>query len=150
MPEEKILAIDSTFPLMSAVFALRHEVFVIEQKVPAALERDEYDDGATHLVGLRGDDVIGTLRIVVNGQTAKIGRMAVRAALRKQGVGSRLMARATEVAKQMGAREIMLHAQLTAKQFYQRLGYREDGGTFEEAGILHIAMLKEIAAARSP
>ena len=133
---------------MPAVLALRHEVFVVEQAVPAELERDEYDDSATHLVALRGDDVIGTLRIVVSGQTAKVGRMAVRASLRKQGVGSRLMDRAAAAASQMGAREIVLHAQLTAREFYRRLGYREEGGIFEEAGILHVAMRKAIAPAR--
>ena len=130
---------------MPAVLALRHEVFVIEQAVPAALERDECDDSATHLVALRGDEVVGTLRIVITGQTAKIGRMAVRAALRKTGVGSRLMDCAAEVASQMGVRDIVLHAQLTAKDFYRRLGYREEGGVFEEAGILHVSMRKEIA-----
>ena len=52
----------------------------MEQAVPPELERDEFDDVAVHLVALRGDAVIGTLRIVVSGGTAKIGRMAVLAA----------------------------------------------------------------------
>jgi predicted GNAT family N-acyltransferase len=145
MPEEKILAVDSNSSLMSAVFALRHEVFVIEQAVPPELERDEDDATATHLVALRGDEVIGTLRIIVTGQTAKIGRMAVRASLRKRGVGSRLMDRAAQAASQMGAREIVLHAQLTAREFYRQLGYRQEGGVFEEAGILHVCMRKAVA-----
>ena len=147
MPEEKILAVDSTSPLMSAVFALRHEVFVIEQKVPAALERDEFDGTATHLAALRGDEVVGTLRIVVADRIAKVGRMAVRASMRKQGIGSRLMNRAATAASQMSARAIVLHAQLTAREFYRRLGYREEGSVFEEAEIMHVAMRKEIAAA---
>ena len=131
---------------MPAVYALRHEVFVIEQNVPAELECDELDDSATHLVALCGNDVIGTLRIVVTGQTTKIGRMAVRAAFRKQGMGSRLMDRAAEVASHMGLREIVLHAQLTARDFYRRHGYREEGGIFEEAGILHVSMRKRMGA----
>ena len=145
MPEERIVVANSSSGLMPAVFALRHEVFVIEQAVSAELERDEYDEGATHLVALRGDDVVGTLRIIVTGQTAKVGRMAVRASLRKQGVGSRLMTRAAEVASQMGVRTVVLHAQLAAKDFYRRLGYREEGGVFEEAGMPHVSMRKTIA-----
>ena len=39
----------------------------------------------------------------------------------------------------MGVKEIALHAQLTAKAFYARLGYREEGEVFEEAGIPHVA-----------
>ena len=124
---------------------MRHQVFVVEQAVPPALERDEFDDVAIHLVALRGDDVIGTLRIVVSGSTAKIGRMAVLAAERKAGVGTRLMERAAEVARTMGVKEITLHAQLTAKAFYARLGYREEGEVFEEAGIAHVTMRKALA-----
>jgi predicted GNAT family N-acyltransferase len=144
MSDERILAIDSTSPFMPAVYTLRHEVFVIEQQVPVELERDEYDQTATHLVALRGGDVIGTLRIVLSGNRAKVGRMAVRGAERGKGCGSRLMQQAAVVASQMGAREIVLHAQLTAKDFYRRLGYREEGDVFEEAGIRHAAMKKAI------
>jgi predicted GNAT family N-acyltransferase len=77
----RIVAVDATSELMPAAYAVRHQVFVVEQAVPPELERDEFDAIAVHLVALRGDDVVGTLRIVVGGgSTAKIGRMAVLAA----------------------------------------------------------------------
>jgi predicted GNAT family N-acyltransferase len=145
MPDEQIIAIDGSSALMPAVFAVRHAVFVEEQAVPPALERDEFDALAIHLVALRGDAVIGTLRIVASGDTAKVGRMAVLAADRKSGVGTRLMDRAVEVARTMGVKDLVLHAQLTAKAFYARLGYREEGEVFEEAGIAHVTMRKTIA-----
>ncbi len=145
MPDEQIIAIDASSALMPAVFAVRHAVFVDEQAVPPALERDEFDALAIHLVALRGDAVIGTLRIVASGDTAKIGRMAVLAADRKSGVGTRLMDRAVEVARTMGVKDLVLHAQLTAKAFYARLGYREEGEVFEEAGIAHVTMRRTIA-----
>jgi predicted GNAT family N-acyltransferase len=144
MSDESIIAVDSNSELMPAVYALRHEVFVLEQAVPPELERDELDETATHLVALRGDVVIGTLRIVAAGGHAKIGRMAVRATVRKLGTGSRLMERAAELVLQTGAHEIVLHAQLTAKEFYRRLGYREEGDIFEDAGIPHVVMRKTI------
>jgi len=142
---ERIIVIDSTAALMPAVFALRHEVFVIEQAVPPELERDELDDSAIHLVALRGADVAGTLRIVVSGHSARIGRMAVQAQARRCGVGTRLMTTAEAVTSQMGIKTIVLHAQLAASGFYQRLGYRRRGELFEEAGIMHIEMVKAIA-----
>jgi predicted GNAT family N-acyltransferase len=144
MPDERILAIDSTSSLMPAAYAVRHQVFVNEQAVPPALERDALDDLAIHLVALRGDDVIGTLRIVVSGANARIGRMAVLAAERRGGVGTRLMERAHEVARTMNVKEITLHAQLTAKDFYAKLGYCEEGDIFEEAGIAHVTMRQAI------
>jgi predicted GNAT family N-acyltransferase len=140
----RIVAVDATSDLMPAVYAVRHQVFVVEQAVPPALERDEIDAVAIHLVALRNDDVVGTLRIVVSGGTAKVGRMAVLAAERRSGVGSALMARAHEAARTRGVREIALHAQLSATAFYARLGYRAEGEAFEEAGIAHVSMRKTI------
>jgi predicted GNAT family N-acyltransferase len=140
----RIVAVDASSDLMPAAYAVRHQVFVMEQAVPAELERDEFDDVAIHLVALRGDDVVGTLRIVVSGAAAKIGRMAVLAAERKSGVGTQLMEHAIELARTMGVKEFTLHAQLTAKAFYARLGYGEEGEVFEEAGIAHVAMHKVI------
>ena len=145
MPDEQIIVIDASDDLMPAVFAVRHAVFVEEQAVPPELERDEFDALAIHLVALRGDQVIGTLRIVVSGRSAKIGRMAVLADDRKSGIGTRLMECAADIAGTMNVRDIELHAQLTAKPFYARLGYREEGEVFEEAGIAHVTMHKAIA-----
>ena len=144
MQQVRIVAIGAASDLMPAAYAVRHQVFVGEQAVPPELERDEFDDLAIHLVALRGDDVIGTLRIVVSGSSAKLGRMAVLAAARKGGVGARLMERAVEIARTMDVKEITLHAQLTAKEFYARLGFCEKGDVFEEAGIAHVAMRRVI------
>ena len=141
----RIVAIDASSDLMPAAYAVRHQVFVVEQAVPPELERDEFDDVAVHLVALRGDNMVGTLRIVASGGSAKIGRMAVLAAERKTGIGTRLMEHAIEIARGMGVSDITLHAQLTAKEFYARLGYREEGEMFEEAGIAHVSMRKAIA-----
>jgi predicted GNAT family N-acyltransferase len=141
----RIVAVDATSDLMPAAYAVRHQVFVVEQAVPEELERDEFDAIAIHLVALRGDDVVGTLRIVaVGGRAAKIGRMAVLAAERKAGIGTRLMDRAVEIAGTMNVQDIELHAQLTASPFYARLGSREEGEVFEEAGIPHVTMRKTI------
>ena len=141
----RIVAVDATSDLMPAAYAVRHQVFVVEQAVPDELERDEFDAIAIHLVALRDNGVIGTLRIVVSGGIAKIGRMAVLAAERKTGIGSRLMDRAAEIARAMNVRDLVLHAQLTAKPFYARLGYREEGDVFDEAGIAHVTMRKRIS-----
>ena len=141
----RIIVVDPSAALMPAVFALRHEVFVVEQAVAPELERDEFDPVAIHVVALRREDVVATLRIVRSGETARIGRMAVRAADRRRGIGSRLMHTAETVAAQTGVKEIVLHAQRTAEAFYSRLGYRAEGETFEEAGIPHVTMRKSLA-----
>jgi predicted GNAT family N-acyltransferase len=142
---ERIIAVDAKSALMPAVFDLRREVFVGEQAVPPELELDEFDGTAIHLVALHDDQVIGTLRLILCGDIAKIGRVAVRAAARKTGIGSRLMDRAAALALEKGVREIVLHAQIAVADFYRRLGYVAEGGIFDEAGIPHVSMRKTIA-----
>jgi len=87
----EITAISATDALITEAFALRHEMFVIEQGVPQELEVDDDDKIATHLVAFSQGRVVGTLRIVLHGCTAKIGRMAVSTSLRKNSIGCGLM-----------------------------------------------------------
>ena len=145
MKDERILEVAGDPALMTEVFALRCEVFVVEQGVPVELELDELDASATHLVAICDAEVVGTLRILEHAGAAKIGRVAVRAAARGTGIGGRLMDRAATIARARGFAEIVLHAQVTVAGFYRRLGYVEEGELFEEAGIPHVAMRKRIA-----
>jgi predicted GNAT family N-acyltransferase len=145
MNDERIIEIAFGSDLMRDAFGLRYEVFVDEQGVPRELEVDELDPIATHLIALRGDEIVGTLRMLEHEGAAKIGRVAVRAAARGSGIGSRLMQHAAAIASDRGFAEIVLHAQVSVTGFYRRLGYVEEGDRFDEAGIPHVAMRKKIA-----
>ncbi len=144
----EIVEIDGRSSLFAEVFALRCEVFVVEQGVPRELEADEYDSEATHLAAIRDGTVVGTLRILEDADVAKIGRVAVRAALRHAGIGRDLMEHAAAVVAARGFTEIVLHAQVSVAEFYLRLGYVAEGDVFDEAGIPHITMRKKIASDR--
>jgi len=141
---ERIIEIDFASDLMREAFDVRYEVFVDEQGVPRELEADEFDSLATHLVAIRDDQVVGTLRMLEHDGAAKVGRVAVRAAARRTGIGARLMERAAALAQERGFAEIVLHAQVAVTGFYRRLGYAEEGDLFDEAGIPHIGMRKKI------
>src|SRR5258708_4155819 len=104
MRRERIIEIEFGSDLMGEAFALRYEVFVDEQGVPRELEVDEHDAGATHLVAIRDDRVIGTLRILDHGGAAKVRRVAVRAAARPRGIASRLTARSAAMRRWTGCR----------------------------------------------
>ncbi len=144
MKAERIIEIEFASELMREAFELRYEVFVDEQGVPRELEADEFDPLAIHLVAIRQDRVVGTLRMLEHVGAAKIGRVAVRTAARRGGIGARLMDRAAAIALERGFAEIVLHAQVAVAGFYRRLGYVEEGDQFDEAGIPHIAMRKRI------
>jgi predicted GNAT family N-acyltransferase len=142
----KIVAIQWTDALMREAYALRREVFVVEQGVPQELEVDGDDQIATHLVALREGRVVGTLRMVRHGRIAKIGRMAVSASSRRQGVGRALMQFAASTAGHEGVEEIILAAQLPARRFYQRLGYVDEGDVFYDANLPHVRMRKHLSS----
>jgi predicted GNAT family N-acyltransferase len=144
VPITEILVIHSADALMPAAYALRQQVFVVEQGVPQELEVDKDDKSATHLVALSEGHVVGTLRIVRNGRTAKVGRMAVSTSSRKKGIGRELMEFAAANALADGVDEIVLDAQLTARGFYRRLGYAEEGPVFDDAGIPHVMMRRRL------
>jgi predicted GNAT family N-acyltransferase len=141
----QFLEIRGTDPLMQSVYALRREVFVVEQSIPPELEIDEYDDVATHLIASSEGSVVGTLRIVCEGSVATIGRMAVARTLRNAGIGTRLMTCAARTVSGWGVDMLVLNAQLTACGFYRRLGYVEEGDVFDDASIPHIQMRKRLA-----
>ncbi|MGJ4964959.1 GNAT family N-acetyltransferase [Bradyrhizobium sp. HKCCYLRH3061] len=139
-----IFEVQATDPLMSEVYALRRRVFVVEQGVPEELEVDDDDRRAIHLAALSDGLVIGTLRILLHDRAAKIGRMAVSASSRKRGVGRELMEFAAATASRRGADEIVLGAQVTARGFYERLGYSAEGSAFDDAGIPHVMMRRKL------
>lgn len=134
-----------TAALRAEAYALRHRVFVDEQRVPVELERDALDDGAFHAVALDGNRCVGAGRLVrQRGGVGRIGRMAVDAAHRRAGVGAQVLGALEERARAEGLVEIELHAQRYVEAFYRRHGYAPVGEPFEEAGIDHVVMRKRL------
>ena len=121
--------------------AIRIRVFVREQQVPAEIELDNDDQRAIHFVAAVSGKVVGTARIVMKHDNAKIGRMAVVKNYRRKGVGAALLKKAILTAKKLRARRIYLHAQVAVIGFYQRMGFRAVGRVFDEAGIAHRKMV---------
>jgi YbgC/YbaW family acyl-CoA thioester hydrolase len=132
--------------LGAAARALRHEVFVQEQAIPAELEADAADADAVHAVATnRFGQAVATGRLLPQGHgVSKIGRLAVSRALRDQGLGARVLAALLQAGRQRGDREVMLHAQASAIAFYRRAGFAACGEEFVEAGIPHLEMRKAL------
>jgi predicted GNAT family N-acyltransferase len=126
---------------VSGAFALRETVFYGEQNVPLQDELDELDRDAQHLVALDSDgSVIGTLRLLSFGDEAKIGRVAVIAEMRRQGIASRMLEIALARAREQGFRRVRLAAQVAAVALYEQAGFAVESDSFEEAGIPHVWM----------
>ncbi|SET02330.1 GNAT family N-acetyltransferase [Geodermatophilus poikilotrophus] len=127
------------------VAALRTRVFVEEQGVPAEVEQDAHDATAVHAVAEDPDGrVVATGRLLVRDGRAVIGRMAVDARARGRGHGAAVLAELHRQAAVLGLAEVELHAQLTARGFYERAGYTAVGDVYEEAGIAHVTMRRPV------
>mgnify|MGYP001184729344 FL=1 len=125
---------------LPACLALRRAVFIEEQAVPEALEVDGLDAGAIHLLATLDGRPVGTARLLVDGDHAKIGRVAVLRELRGRGIGAAIMREAVAALRRRGVREARLGAQVHALAFYEGLGWEAHGPEFDDAGIPHRAM----------
>jgi predicted GNAT family N-acyltransferase len=125
--------------------AIRRSVFQEEQGVAPQLEFDGLDKTAIHLLAYLDDRPVGTARIrYLNEQIAKIERLAVLSTARGLGIGKKLMQEAIQVAKQNNVQEVVIHAQEYVKGLHQQLGFKQIGEVFEEAGIPHVKMTRQL------
>lgn len=130
---------------LEAALALRKRVFCGEQGVSPAADRDGRDPEALHVVAVDDGRVVGTCRVLIQQDVARLGRMAVQRGARGRGLGAALLAGAERRAVAAGARRVMLHAQERARSLYARGGYEPVGEPFMEEGLPHIAMEKTLA-----
>jgi ElaA protein len=116
-------------------------VFVGEQNVKLAEERDEYDAAALHFLAFYEGRPAGTARVILLDDAAKITRVAVQKFARGKGVGLALM---RHIETSVRSRRFILDAQIQALAFYESLGYAPYGEIFMEAGIAHRRMRKDL------
>ncbi len=123
---------------------IRTLVFVKEQMIDPKIEIDVCDYTATHLVAYLGNIAVATARINFHDDEARIGRVAVLEAFRKQGIASKLICELENLARNKGEKSIKIYAQMYAKKFYLKLGYEVFDEPFYEAGIYHCKLRKII------
>ena len=133
----------ATFAELSAqtayrLWALRSEVFVVEQDCPYLdLDGRDAESLTRHLWVERDGEPVATLRLLDEGDGLRIGRVATRAAHRGAGLAEALVRAAVSLA---GEREVLLDAQSHLVEWYQRLGFEPSGRGFVEDGIPHTPM----------
>jgi ElaA protein len=124
-----------------ALLKVRVDVFVVEQVCPyPELDDRDLEPGTRH-IWIDGDDgPIAYLRILDDGDVARIGRVLVTKHARGSGIAGSLMRRAFEV---IGPRASVLDAQSYLQSWYERFDYVVTGPEFIEDGIPHTPMRRE-------
>jgi ElaA protein len=134
------------------VWRLRQQVFVVEQDCPYPdLDGRDLEPTTRHVVLLDEDaepdaQVVGTLRVLDDGDWARIGRVVVAPAARGRGLATVLMDEAMAVC---GDREVRLDAQTGLTGFYEGYGFEVTGPEFDEDGVMHVPM-RRISGPRRP
>ena len=122
---------------------IRVEVFVDEQGFSEEFDSD--DKNAIHFVGYIDGKAVATSRVLTLGDNKYlIGRIAVIKVFRGKGFGSLIVKAAEEHIKRIGGKTVLIHSQLQAADFYEKLGYVKTGETDIEEGCPHCMMLKQI------
>ena len=131
---------------VAGAVAVREQVFCREQGVAKEEELDGLDDRALHLVAVqRGSArVVATLRLLAGGSQAKIGRVAVERSWRRRGIAARMLQMALTRARELGCDRARLAAQTQATLLYEQAGFAVESAEFEEAGIPHVWMGRDL------
>lgn len=116
---------------------IREQVFILEQEIAPEDEWDDQDPISIHFVVYDGVLPIATARLLVDDH---IGRVAVLAAYRSQGIGKLVMQQIIALAQQQQRKELVLSSQVHATEFYSGLGFQVQGESYLDCGIPHVDM----------
>ncbi|MCM1263990.1 MAG: GNAT family N-acetyltransferase [Butyrivibrio sp.] len=124
---------------------IREEVFIREQGFQNEL--DEIDNEAVHIVLYDDNEVpVATCRIfwntLMNAYT--LGRLAVVKEYRGKNIGSMMLKEAERYVRSQNGKDLILHSQCRAADFYKKSGFTEFGNIEYEEGCPHIWMRKNI------
>jgi ElaA protein len=128
------------------LWALRSEVFVVEQDCPYLdLDGRDLDPSTRHLWIERGGVPVATLRVLDEGEQARIGRVATQERHRGTGLGAVLVEAALSLC---AGRAVVLDAQSHLVDWYAGFGFAPSGRGFVEDGIPHTPMRRSADPAR--
>lgn len=120
---------------------IRHQVFVVGQKVPINEEVDGLDLSCEHYLLFFNQLPVGTARVRYTEDFAKIERVAILEAYQKQGLGYVLMSFIIEdIGRNPECNKVKLGAQTYAIPFYEKLGFVICSTEYLDAGIPHKVM----------
>ncbi|MFB6272422.1 MAG: GNAT family N-acetyltransferase [Salinibacter sp.] len=126
--------------------SIRTQVFIEEQDCPPEEEWDGHDATSRHVLGRVEGTPVATARwrSVPHDErvVAKLERFAVLPAHRGEGHGTALVRYVLKDARRAGFDTFLIHAQSHLQGWYEELGFRSTGRTFEEVGIPHVEMIR--------
>ncbi|SEA11693.1 ElaA protein [Arachidicoccus rhizosphaerae] len=128
------------------ILKLRADVFVVEQQC-IYQDLDDKDESSYHLMLLVDDKLAGYTRLLPAGISypePSIGRVIIGKPFRGLKLGRQLMEKSIQACQQQyHTSTIRIGAQLYLKNFYNSLGFVQEGQQYDEDGIPHIQMVRK-------
>jgi N-acetylglutamate synthase-like GNAT family acetyltransferase len=128
-----------------AMYDLRWRILRAPWKQPRGSERDELESRANHFIAILDDRIVGTARLHLINQEAKIGQvryLAVETVVQRRGIGSKLLEAIHLTAKNQLLNYLILNAREHAIRFFENSGYKVVGeGPLLFGAIKHKKML---------
>jgi len=123
-----------------SLWKLRQDVFVVEQECPYGdLDGRDLDPETRHVVMDDDDVVVGCARVLDEGDTWRIGRVALHPTVRGRGLADQLIHTALQVCTD---RDVVLDAQSPLAPWYATFGFEVCGPEFLEDDIPHLPMVR--------
>jgi putative N-acetyltransferase (TIGR04045 family) len=129
---------------LAAHHAVRHRVFVVDQRLFVGNDRDERDllPDTVHAVGIDRGVILGAVRLYpLDGRGLWQGdRLAVLPAARVRHLGALLVRFAVAVAGERGGHTMVARIQLPNVRFFEHLGWHAEGPAGPYHGVMHQPM----------
>ena len=143
---------DLSVSQLYALLQLRCAVFVVEQNCPYQdIDGDDLEGENRHILGWHNGTLVAYARILKSDdelQPVVSGRVIVSEALRGEKIGQQLMSKALEsCTRRWPEKPIYLGAQAHLQNFYGQFGFIPVTDIYEEDGIPHIGMAREVIQA---
>ena len=80
----------------------------------------------------------------VASQEIRMIQVAVDSRYQGEGIGREMVKYAEKRAREAGYSRLVMHAMLSVVNFYEKMGYRQEGEIFEDQGITFARMVKNL------
>jgi putative N-acetyltransferase (TIGR04045 family) len=131
---------------IEAAMAIRHAVFVCEQKIFHSTDVDAHDATCSLIVAKKGETVVGTVRVYPQNENGHWigGRLAVRSPYRAGNVGAQLVKEAIKHVQRKECKVFTAHIQQLNVPFFEKIGWKCIGPIEDYMGRPHQLMQADL------
>ena len=136
--------IDTKHPLYQSERKLRFEL-LYQPFGFFELEELPTEEDSLHLVALKDHKVIGCVLFHPEGKSGRMHQLAVAADQQARGLGTQLVRVLEERLRDDGYQSLYKEVRVPVVEFFQKIGYRQEGELYERSGLDHYRMKKDLS-----